>query len=103
MKIRKNIQSIYQKKYCEEKHVDLSLIGEGERKHYVLINDSNILMYDHSLHRGRKYFCRSCIHAFITDKILKRHIKDCFKINGKQMIEMPRKVTMLNSKILKEK
>ena len=48
-------------------------------------------MYDHSLHRGRKHFCRYCLHAFITDKILKRHIKDCFKINGKQRIIMRKK------------
>ena len=48
-------------------------------------------MYDHSLHHGRKYFCRHCLHAFITKEILKRHIKDCFKINGKQTIKVPKK------------
>ena len=48
-------------------------------------------MYDHSLHRGRKHFCRYCLHAFITDEILKHHIQDCFKINGKQRIIMPKK------------
>ena len=48
-------------------------------------------MYDHSVHRGRKHFCRYCLHAFITEEILKRHIKDCFKINGKQTIKMPKK------------
>ena len=44
-------------------------------------------MYDYSLHRGRKHFCRYFLHAFITEEILKRHIKDCFKINGKQTIK----------------
>ena len=48
-------------------------------------------MYDHSLHRRRKYFHRYCLQAFITEEILKRHIKDCFKINDKQTIEMPKK------------
>ena len=48
-------------------------------------------MYDNSLHRERKYFCRYCLHAFITEEILKRHIKDCFKINGKQTIKIPKK------------
>ena len=43
-------------------------------------------MYDHSLRRGRKHFYRYCLHTFITEEILKRHIKDCFKINGKQRI-----------------
>ena len=48
-------------------------------------------MYDHSLHHGRKHFCRYCLHAFITEEILKRYSKDCFKINGKQTIKMPKK------------
>ena len=39
------------KKFCEEKHVDLLLIGEGEKKHYVLNNDFNRFIYDHSIHR----------------------------------------------------
>ena len=59
-------------------------------------------MYDHSLHHGRKKFC-FCLHAFITEEILDRHIKDCFKINSKQRIKMQKKVNMINSKILKEK
>ena len=79
------------KKCCKEKHVDLLLIGEGEKKHYVLINDFNRLIYDRSLHRGRKHFCCYCLHAFITEEILKHHIKDCFKINGKQANKMPKK------------
>ena len=70
------------KQCCEEKHVDLLLIGEGEIKHYVVIKDFNTFAYDHSLHRG---------HAFITEEILKHHIKDYFKINGKQTIKMPKK------------
>ena len=48
-------------------------------------------MYDHSLHRGRKHFCRYFLYAFITEEILKRDIKDYFKINGKQTIKMPKK------------
>ena len=47
-------------------------------------------MYHHTLHRGRKYFCRYCLQAFSTEKMLKPHIKDCFNINGKQRIIMPK-------------
>ena len=49
-------------------------------------------MYNHSLHCGRKHFYRYCLHAFITGEILKHHVKDCFKINGKQRMLMPKKV-----------
>ena len=67
------------------------MIGEGEKKYYVLINDFNRSMYDHSLHRGKKHFCCYCFHAFITEETLKRHIKKWFKINVKQTIKMPKK------------
>ena len=33
-------------KCCEDKHIDLLLIGEGEKKHYVLIKNFNTFMYD---------------------------------------------------------
>ena len=47
-------------------------------------------MYNNSLHRGRKHFCCFCLQAFSTEEMLK-HIKYCFKINGKQRIIIPKK------------
>ena len=79
------------KERCEEKHVDLLLIQEEGRRHYVLIKDFNIFMYDHSLHRGRKHFCRYCLEGFSTEEILTSHIKDCFEINSKQSFIMLKK------------
>ena len=55
------------KKCCENKHVDLLLIGEGQKKHYALMKNFNTVMYDHTLHRGRKHFCDYCLHAFVTE------------------------------------
>ena len=50
--------SIYvSKKCCGEEHVNLLLRGEEGKRHYVLIKDFNTLMYDHTLHHGRKCFC----------------------------------------------
>ena len=51
MKIRKNIQSMCQKKKkCfEGKRVDLLLIGEEGKRYYVLFKDF------HKLHRGSKH------------------------------------------------
>ena len=70
-------------KCCKEKHVDLVLIAQ-RKKHCVLINDFNRLMYDHSLHRWRKHF--RVYYTFITEEILKVQIKDFCKINDKQII-----------------
>ena len=48
-------------------------------------------MYGNTLYHEKEHFCRYCLQAFSTQEILKRHIKDCFKINGKQRIIMPKR------------
>ena len=59
----KEKHAIYVSKKCEEKHVDLLLIGEEGKIHYVLVKYFNTFMlfvHDvmyHKLHRGRKHFC----------------------------------------------
>ena len=42
-------------------------------------------------HPELKHFCRYCLHAFSIEEILKCHVKDYFKINGKQKIKVPKK------------
>ena len=80
MEMRRNIQYMCQKNVEKKKHFDLLLIGEEGKKQYVLIKDFNIFMHDHTL------------QIFSTEEILKRHIWDCFKINGKQRIIRPKKL-----------
>ena len=86
------------KKCCEDEHVDLLLIRKDGKRHHVLIKDFNTLMYNHTLHPRKKHFCRYCLKAFSTEEILKRHIKDCFKIYGKQRTIMPKKGKYIKSK-----
>ena len=89
MKISKNIQSMYQKNVVKKKHVDLLLIGEEDKRHYVLIKDFNPFKYDYILHWGRKHFCHYCLQAFSAEEILN--------------INMPKKLNTLNSKTLRLK
>ena len=65
----------------------LLIAGEDER-HYSLTKDFDRFRYHRTLHWGRKHFCCYCLNAFSTEEILKCHVKDCFKINGKQMIKV---------------
>ena len=60
--------SLLSKKCCEDKHVDLLLIGEGEKKHSFLIKDFNAFVYDHILHRERKHFCCYCLNLLEQQK-----------------------------------
>ena len=63
----KDIKFPVETKCCEQKHVDLLLIGEEDKRHYMLIKDFNTFMYDQTLHRGRKHFCRFCLQVFSTE------------------------------------
>ena len=48
-------------------------------------------MYDHSLHGGKKHFCRYCLHAFIAEEILRVILKIALKLLAKQTIKMPKR------------
>ena len=48
-----------------QKHVDLLLIGEEGKRHYVLIKDSSTFMYDCRLYHEKKTF-----FVFIVYKLL---------------------------------
>ena len=50
------------------------------------------------LYTVEKQFFRYCLQTFSTEEILKHHIKDCFKINDKQKIIMPKKVEYVRFK-----
>ena len=69
---------MYQKMF--QRKIFRLIIDRRRRKKHVLIKDFNRFTYDHSLHCGKKHFCRYRLQAFITLEILKRHIKDCFKM-----------------------
>ena len=58
---------IYLSKNTFKKNMNLLLIGEERKRHYVVIKDFITFMYNnHTLHRGRKHFCRYCLEAFST-------------------------------------
>ena len=67
------------------------LIEEKGKRHHVLIKDFSTFMYGHTLQRERKYYRLYCLQAFSAEERLKCRIKDCFKINVKQRIIMPKK------------
>ena len=68
-----------------KKHNKFITDRRGRQKALCSYEDFSTFLYDHILYHGRKYFCR-CLEVLNTAEILKHHIKDCFKINGKQRI-----------------
>ena len=73
-----------------KRHVDLLLLGRKAKRQYIHVKESNMSMYDHIPRCGKKSFFHYCLQVFGTLEILKSHVNDCFKINGKQMIKVPK-------------
>ena len=73
-----------------EDQMNLLLIIEDEKKHYVLIKDFNAFMYNQSKHKERKHFCMYCLQCFSSERILANHVNNCLTINGAQAINMPK-------------
>ena len=71
--------------------MNLLLIAEDEKRHYVLIKDFNRFMYNKTKHQHRKHFCMYCLQCFSSEEVLNNHKTNCIVINGKQAIKMPEK------------
>ena len=70
--------------------INLLLITKDEKKHYVLIKDFNVFMYNQSKHKERKHFCMYCLQCFSSERVLVKHANNCLTINGAQAINMPK-------------
>ena len=57
MKTKKKKYLLYTSKNAIKKHLDLLLLEEKDKNYCAIIKDFNTFMHNHTLHRGRKYFC----------------------------------------------
>ena len=57
---------IFVSKGNNEKVLNLLLISDGEKQHYVFIKDFNRMMYNKTKHQHRKYFCLHCLQRRST-------------------------------------
>ena len=48
------------------KVLNVLLISNEEKSHYVFIKDFNRLMYSRTKHKDRKHFCMSCLQNVTT-------------------------------------
>ena len=74
-----------------EDHLNLLLITNEEKQHYVLIKDFNQFMYNQTKHEHRKFFCMYCPQWFSSEYVLNKHKTECIVINGEQAIKIPEK------------
>ena len=71
--------------------MNLLLITEDDKKHYVLIKDFNSFMYNQTKHKESKHFCMHCLQYFSSERVLNNHKDNCIQVNGTQAVKMPDK------------
>ena len=73
-------------KKSNEQELNVLLISNEEKSHYVFIKDFNRLIYSKTKHKDRKHFCMSCLQNFTTKEILNNHRERCLSINDTQAV-----------------
>ena len=68
--------------------MDLLLVTDGDKSHYVYINDFNRFMFHKTKNKNKKCFCKSCLQCFSSNNALTEHKKVCLSINGAQSVRL---------------
>ena len=81
--------SLYVSKKSNEQELNVLLISNEEKSHYVFIKDFNRLMYSQIKTKNvhKKHFCMSCLQNFATKEILNKHKEQCILINDTQAVK----------------
>ena len=74
-----------------ERVINLIIISKNNRKHYVAIKSiSRLLSSKNTNHKGKEYFCNSCLQGFKEENSRDEHIVYCMN-NESVKVEMPHK------------
>ena len=79
----------YVLKKSNEQVLNVLLIINEEKSHYVLIKDFNKLMYSQMKTKNahKKHFCMACLQNFTIEQILNKHKEQCLLINETQAVK----------------
>ena len=72
-----------------ERIINLIIISENNRKHYITIKSlSRLLFSENTNHKGKEYFCTNCLQGFKEVSSRDEHI--CYCINNESVkVEIP--------------
>ena len=82
------IHPIFTSKQTFEDSIDLLLLIEDDKLHYVYINDFNKFIFHQTKNKNKKWFCKSCLQCFSSKNVLIKHKEDCLSINGVQSVNV---------------
>ena len=72
---KNKVYPLYISKKSYDQMLNLLLITEKGKSHYVFIKDFNRLMFSRTKHKDKKHHCMSCLQSFTTEEILFNHKK----------------------------
>ena len=81
------VYPLYISKKSYNQTLNLLLITEKGKSHYVFIKDFNRLMFSRTKHKEKKHYCMSCLQNFTKEEILSNRKKQCLLINGCQAVK----------------
>ena len=84
----KMVYPVYLSNQSFNDSIDLLLIMSKFTSNYVHIKDFNRLMFNKTKNKNKKYFCKSCLQCFSSEKVLINHEEDCLMINGAQNVKL---------------
>ena len=79
---------IYVPRQKFEDFMDLLLLIDEDKSHYVYIKDFNRFMFHKAKSKNKKRFCRSCLQCFSEENVLIKHKEDYSSINGEQSVQL---------------
>ena len=73
--------------------MDLLLLFDDNKSHYVYIKDFNRFMFRKTKSKNKKWFCKSCLQCFSSGNVLIKPKEDCLSINGVQSVKVEERTT----------
>ena len=71
-----------------EDSVNLLLLVDDDKSNYVYIKDFDTFMFQKTKNKNKKWFYRSCLQCFGSERVLIKHKEDYLSINGKQSVKL---------------
>ena len=76
---------------CEDS-MDLLLLIDNNKSHYVYIKDFDRFMFHKTKNKNKRWFCKSCLQCFSSENILIKHNENCWSVNGKQSVKLEERI-----------
>ena len=71
-----------------EDSVDLLLLINDDKSHYVYIKDFDRFMFHKTKIKNKKWFCKSCLQCSNSETVLIKHKENCLSINDKESVKL---------------